>query len=491
MAKAGSQRQQPELLTTGVVGLDVLLRGGLRRTATHLVVGGPGTGKTVLAHQIGSRQVEAGGRVLYVTSLVESHERLVDQARTFSFFDPSTISHAFYYASPFPALRRGGLAAFREEVTRLVQKHGPTLLVLDGLHILRLAAREPLEYHGLLADLAVQSSLLGATTLLLSTALRRAGGTAADAAAHAADGVIRLGRVHVEMRHLRRIAITKMRGVDYLGGWHHASISANGMVVYPRVESLVAVAGASLESPRDTQVGFGIETLDAMLGGGVRSGTVTLLPGSPGVGKTLLGLSFLVAGAERSENGLYVGFHELPVRLIDSASRIGLPLERAVRNGAVRLEWRAPSEMIADQLAHDILAIVDEAGARRLVIDGVSELRRAVQPPERDLAFLSAFADLLRARGVSTIWTQDMPQVVSPDLTLPMPEISPEIDNVIVARHVEIRSRLHHLISVVKVRGTAPDSAIREFTVGEEGIRVGEPFDKADRLLTGMPHVAR
>jgi circadian clock protein KaiC len=130
-----------EQLPTGIAGLDRLSRGGLRRSGLHVIVGRPGSGKSILAHQVGANDIRRhNGTVLYLTALVESHQTLLAQARTFAFFDPSMVSVRFYYASLYPALERGGLEAITEEITRLVRERTPSLIVIDGLHVVRLAA---------------------------------------------------------------------------------------------------------------------------------------------------------------------------------------------------------------------------------------------------------------------------------------------------------------------------------------------------------------
>src|SRR5687767_15273715 len=102
-------------LETGIPGLDRLLQGGLRRTGLHVILGRAGAGKSILAHQLGAHHIRTGGTVLYLTALVETHQTLISQARTFRFFDPGMVAHGFYYASLYPALERGGLAAMGEE----------------------------------------------------------------------------------------------------------------------------------------------------------------------------------------------------------------------------------------------------------------------------------------------------------------------------------------------------------------------------------------
>ena len=62
-----------ERLTTGVPGLDTVLRGGLLKGGVYMIQGRPGSGKTVLTNQICFHHASRAQRVLYTTLLAESH----------------------------------------------------------------------------------------------------------------------------------------------------------------------------------------------------------------------------------------------------------------------------------------------------------------------------------------------------------------------------------------------------------------------------------
>jgi circadian clock protein KaiC len=224
-----------------------------------------------------------------------------------------------------------------------------------------------------------------------------------------------------------------------------------------------------------------------MMGGGLPSSTITFLLGTPGSGKTLLALAFLSAGAKKKEKALYFGFHETPERLLDKAEQVGLPLRKAVERGLVQLHWRPPSELLSDALAAKILALVDEHGIRRLVLDGHDQLRRGTVTGDRDLDFLAAFCDLLRTRGVTTIMTQDMPRIAGESFDIPFGETSSVLDNIVHVRSTELRSEFKRLIAIIKMREQAHDGSIREFIIGEKGLRVGDVFEEGEALLTGLP----
>jgi circadian clock protein KaiC len=487
MTESRPEPEQAEQTSTGVPGLDELLQGGLRRSGLHVIVGRPGAGKSVLAHQIASHRIRQGGKVLYLTALVETHQTLITQARTFEFFDPGVLSSSFYYASLYPTIAEKGLAAARAEISRLIVEHGPSLLIMDGLHALKHAAETPLDYQRFMHEMEAQAAVSNMTTLLLTHPER---GMSIDPTFTIADGIFYLRTRKVLLRSVRTIEVHKLRGVGHIDGEHTFTITGEGIRVHPRLEALVKVARrlSGTEPPTPSEeplLGFHAEGMEELLGGGLDAGTVTLLLGTPGSGKTLLCLAFLAEGAQRGEPGLFFGFHESPERIIEKAEGVGLPIRKGIEEGTVHLAWQAPSELLADELVQEVLALVEKLGIKRLVIDSTDELRRAAIPGGRELAFLSALTDVLRERGVAAITTQNLARIAGVSFDLPMAEISPIMDNLLHTRTVEIGSDLRRLVSVLKMRARGYDARIRELHISGEGLKVGDAFDRSTLVLTG------
>jgi circadian clock protein KaiC len=142
--------------------------------------------------------------------------------------------------------------------------------------------------------------------------------------------------------------VFKLRGGPHVGGAHEFTITAAGLTVYPRLESVVGWHRPPEISREGVGLGTGVPGLDIMLGGGLLPYSSTLVMGTPGAGKTLLGLSFLMEGAARGERGLLAGFHETEPDLIATAARIGLDLRGATEAGLVRILWNPPLELSAD-----------------------------------------------------------------------------------------------------------------------------------------------
>ena len=484
----GDAASGTEQIPTGVAGLDRLLSGGLRRGGLHVLLGGPGAGKSVLAHQIGAHLIRSGGKVLYLTALVETHQVLISQARTFRFFDPSAVPGSFYYASLYPALAQGGLAAAREEISRLVAHHGPSLVILDGLHALKASSPSTLEYQRFMHEMEAQAAVTGVTTLLLTHPDE---GMASDPTFTIADAIFHLRTEDVRLRSLRLVKVEKLRGVGHIGGWHTFTITRDGLKIFPRLESIAPgeeeyVAFDAPDPPPEELAGFIVAGLDEMLGGGLGSPSVSLVVGTPGSGKTLLGLAFLASGAEAGQPGLLVGFHEKPLEVLRKAESVSLPVREGIKAGKIHFLWRAPTEMLADDVAERMIALVEEHGIRRVVIDAVEDLRHAIIPQTRELSFLVALGNLLRDRGVTVLLMQDLTRIVGVNFDLPMAALSATMDNVLHLRYVEQSGALRRLVSVLKMRAREYDPSMRELHIGREGLRVGKPFDHSEMVLTGL-----
>lgn len=231
-------------------------------------------------------------------------------------------------------------------------------------------------------------------------------------------------------------------------------------------------------------VAFGVPGLDVMLAGGLAVGSSTLLLGTPGAGKTLLGLQFLAEGARVGEPGLMASFQETTPALAATADRAGMELGPHLESGLVQVLWRAPLEFSPDAWAWQLLAAIEEHRPRRLVIDAFTDLVRLFADPQRKVPFAQALTNELRTRGVTSLFVLEIDTFVGPRLDAPVPTVSATMDSGILLRTVELGSALRRLVSILKHRQNAADPTIRELAIGPHGITVGAPFN-ATGLLTG------
>jgi len=473
--------QRPRRVPSGIPTLDRLLGGGLLRGDLYVVVGAPGAGKTILANQACFAHVAAGGRAAYVTLLAETHGHMLAHLRALAFFDPAPIGSALLYYSGYEALTSDGLDGLLAFLRGVMRDDKVTLLVLDGLVTANEAADSQLAFRTFLVNLQAYGEASGCTTLLLTQPLD---GGMRDPSYTIVDGVIELGTTRLGPRIVRQLEIHKFRGGSYLGGQHVFEIGDAGITVHPRIEAALGAPALEVGGHRP-RVSTGLPPLDAMLHGGLLSGSTTMLLAPPGSGKTLLGLHVLDAGAQAGEPGLHFGFYETPPLLVETAAAIGLDLGRQVADGRITVLWQPPLEESEDALAERLLAMVAERGIRRLFIDGLDGFLQAAVYPERMGRFFTALTLALRARGVTTLISVELPTLFGTTAEIPLPGVSAIAENIVVLRAVERRSQLYRLLSIVKTRGSGHDPAIRAFTIGETGLALADTSASAEEILDG------
>ncbi|WP_370458978.1 RAD55 family ATPase [Aggregicoccus sp. 17bor-14] len=475
-----------ERVHTGVPGLDAVLGGGLLRGGVYIVTGTPGTGKTLLANQVAFAQAREGGRCLYVTLLAESHARMMAYLRPLAFFDPERVPHDVYYVSAFRTLEEGGLAGLLELLRRETRQHGTRLLVLDGLIQAEETAGSAREFKKFVHELQTFSDLTRCTVLLLTHPhtpdVLPPGAGPQSPEQTMVDGILELRQQLGDGREAgaRSLTVRKFRGSATLPGSHLLSIRDSGVRVWPRLEA----CAPRTPPPGDgsARVHLGVPSLDAMLPEGVSAGSLTLVLGASGAGKTLLGLHFLAEGLARGEPGLLFNFEEPPLPLQRKAQRLGLQLGE----GFAHL-WQAPVDDTLDALAERLLEAVERLGTRRLVLDGLGGLQAAEGGAQRLGTFLPALVQVLRHRGVTTLLTAPSSFAGATGAELPvLPAVSGLADNAVVLRLLEHHAHTRRLVSVLKVRDAGFDAAVREFRIGARGLEVSTPLEGSEALLAGL-----
>ena len=285
------------------------------------------------------------------------------------------------------------------------------------------------------------------------------------------DGLLVLSDQYVGLRASRELEVRKFRGTAYLRGRHNFRITADGITVHPRTESLLASPrGRGRRRPRAAGA-LAFAALDTMLGGGLWSSSTTMVQGPPGSGKTLLGLHFLAEGARAGEAGLHFGFYETPTRLIDKAAQVGLDVSSFAADGRLEIVWQSPLEEILDALAERLLDAVRRRPVRRLFIDGLNGFQAAAIYPERLSRFCTALMHELRRLNITTLIAVETRRLESEELEVPITDISAVVENILFLRYQEEVGRRTRLLSILKLRESAYDPTLRAFTITDAGHR--------------------
>jgi len=468
-------------LLTGIEGLDALLKGGLVAGASYIIQGPPGAGKTILANQLACGHVREGGRVLVATLLSESHERLFQYLATLEFFDPSLVGDQIQFVSAFDTLEQEGLDAVVKLLRQEIGRQQASLLIVDGVLNARVRAETTLDTKKFVSELQGHAAFAGCTVLLLTSARLDEGSPEHTMV----DGVIELGEQLLGSRAVRHVQLRKTRGSGALSGRHECLIDEAGMHVYPRLEALYGHP-SQLGCAELSRVTTGVTGLDEMLGGGLTTGSVSLLMGPSGIGKTSLGLAFLGAATAEAP-ALHFGFYEPPARLRLKAAALGHDFAALERQGTLQLCWQPTTEGLLDQVGARLLEHVEQHGSKRVLIDSLGAFSRLAVDPARLNAFFRALMGELRARNVSVMLTWEMRDLFGSEITAPAPDLSSIVDNLILMRFVELDSQLRRMLSILKVRDSHHDPALHELNIGPQGITLRKAFEGACGVLSGTP----
>ena len=487
----------PEVLEpTDVPQLDLVLGGGLPRGGLIILLGPPGSGKTTLASQMAFAAARRGRRTLFLTALSEPTTKLLEHLQGYRFFDRDLIGSTVQVFSLQQFLSRG-TARTGQEIVAAVRQTKANVVILDGFQTVRDFEPDVATSRQLLYNLGTRLSLQGTTTLITTEGSPRDPVFFPEMTT--ADTLIGLYYTLTGVRAFRGLEVLKGRGQALLPGRHSLTLSEEGVQVFPRLETRVShstfdgwTTDTSNVAPQERAT-FELKELDGLLSGGLTRKTSTLLAGSLGTGKTLLGLQFALAGVSSGEPTLFLGFRETGEQLMQKADTFGLG-ERlrtamSASGGLVFQRWE-PIEVDPDHVATDLLATLERTGARRLVIDSIAELERAVVESSgaaRVSNYLAALLAMLRTHGITLLAIKETSKVVTTELDFSADALAILAENVLLSQQMAYRGRLHRVLSVLKMRFSSHDYSLREFLIEPpEGIRVLTPGESGREILVGL-----
>ena len=477
---------EPARVSTGNDGLDNILCGGLDADRLYLYEGRPGTGKTTLAMQFLLRGLRNGERTLYIT-LSETRRELdlvahrhgwsLDGIDIFELVSPeATLDPERELTILHPAEME--LNETTQLVFEQVRLINPSRVVFDSLSEMRLLAQSPLRYRRQI--LALKHFFAGrrCTVVLLDDL----SSTQNDLQLHSiSHGVVLLEQLAIDYgAERRRLRVVKMRGIAFRGGFHDFTIERGGLAIYPR---LVAAEHHKTFSGEFTPSGNA--EFDKLLGGGLERGTNALFIGGAGVGKSSLALTYVVTAAARGERSVVFAFDEGRGTIDARAHTIGLPLERAITDGFVRIQQIDPAEVSPGGFAHLVRKAVEDEGVRLVVIDSLNGYLNAMPDGRFLILQMHELLTYLSQLGVLSILILAQHGLVGP-MDTPL-DISYLSDAVIMLRYFEADGAVRRALSVVKKRSGNHEHTIREFKLGSAGISVGPPLTHFTGIFSGTP----
>ncbi|HVS62707.1 MAG TPA: ATPase domain-containing protein [Thermoanaerobaculia bacterium] len=454
-------------LTSGDPDLDRVLGGGFPRNANVIVMGGPGSGKTVLAEQMVF--ANAGDRpALYLTTLSEPLAKIVNYLQEFAFADLGRIGNEIVYESLAEVLSEDA-DALLAHLTGLIQQYRPGVIVIDSFKAVGELFPDARAWRVLVFELARLLSAYDTLGLWIGEYSPESVTALPEFAV--ADGIVSLQRHQRGTRDERLLKVIKLRGSDFLGGEHVFEITANGLRTFPR---LVAPAAPSAYDPVAERVQTGIGGLDSMIESGWLRGTTSLIAGPSGAGKTMVGLHFLRQGVIDGEPGLLVNFQESPIQLERSIRSLGWDPESLLGPDRLDLLYRAPVELQIDTIVREMYRRFENNGVRRLVIDALGDLEKSALDPRRFTEYLYVLTQEVARRGITTLLILKASPAHDATGSDRLGRDASNMSDNVVLLTMDLGQELIRSIRIVKTRGSSHVGRRQALRLSTEGVFVGE-----------------
>ncbi len=476
-------------LETGIAGLDQITLGGLPQGRTTLVAGSTGTGMTQLALEFLVRGIEQHDQAGVFVTFEERPEDIRRNAASFGIDIASWEASgkwAFVDASDpgaEPDVVVGGydLGGLISRVGDAVQRVSATRVCFDSLGAVfsRFADAAVVRFELQRAATALRE--MRVTSILTAERTEEYGSISRfNVEEFVADNVILLRNVLEHEKRRRTVEVLKLRGSPHrTGEWVFTIDSEDGLVVLP-LSVLVSQQPASIQ-----RVTSGIAELDEMFDGGLYRDTVALVAGPTGTGKTLLATHFVAAGVEAGERCLLYTFEDSREQLFRNTASWDLDLEAMEATGRLRIVCEYPELASLEDHFLSLKKAIDDLKPDRLAVDNISALERvATARGMRDTAIgLGAY---VKQHRVTTLFTASSDLLGGSSIT--ESHLSTLTDVIVLLRYVELDAEMRRSLTVLKMRGSSHERAIREYTIDDQGMQIGEPLAGANGVI--LPSVA-
>jgi len=457
-----------ERVSTGSPEADAILGGGFPANSIIVLMGHPGTGKTVFAQQMVFHNATVERPILYLTTLSEPLPKVLTYLQRFDFFDPSKLGGAVIYEDIGQDLVERGVGAVLDRVREAIKTTAPSMIVIDSFKVVHDLGASPAEIRRLMFELAGLLTAYEVTTVLIGEYSAEHIPRYPEFAI--ADCIVELARHPTNRRDERYLRVLKLRGSQYREGAHAFHLRSSGLEIHPRLVTPRVPIDYTVPGRR---VSTGVEGLDELLDGGLWAGSNTLVLGDSGAGKTTFGLSYALEGLRRGEPSLFLNFQENPVQLARTIGALGTELDAARREG-LHLMYVSPVELQIDSVIAGLFKTIEAEGIRRVVIDPLGDLALAADDLERFHDYVYALVQHFVVQGITSIMTLERGVRHLPDLRGQRLSMSSVADGVIELGMV-FEPAPRRTLQIRKARGIAHDLRRHELVIHGSGLRVGGP----------------
>ena len=228
----------------------------------------------------------------------------------------------------------------------------------------------------------------------------------------------------------------------------------------------------------------GLENLDRLLGP-LYFGTSTIVLGPAGVGKSTLAVTYAVAAAKRGERSAIYIFDEGPLTLFARTKALGLDLKKYVDERLIMIRQIQIAELTPGEFAHMVSQEVEVNGVKMVIIDSVNGYLMATPQMKFLTMQFHELLDYLNRNGIISMMIVGQYGLVG-SMQSPI-DLSYLADTVVLMRYFEAGGTIRQAVSVLKKRAGEHERTIREYRIGQGGIRLGDPLIDFQGVLTGVP----
>ncbi len=478
-----SDRQ--DRVSTGSVQADQILQGGFPSNSINIVMGQPGTGKTIFAEQMAFYNAEDERPILYLSTLSEPIAKLIKYLQRFAFFDEEKIGVSVHYEDIGAELAANGIGALIPRLREAILSSSPKIIIIDSFKALHDLGDSVAEMRRMLFELTGLLTAYDTTVFLLGEYTEEQAKILPEFAI--VDGIIQFMRSGQSARDERFLRVLKLRGSSYLEGLHGFRITSKGLDIFPRL--------VTPDIPKDyvlvrERTPSGVDGLDRIVGGGLWKGAASLVVGGTGSGKTTAALEFSIEGTRQGVRCLYVNFQENPNQIARTIESLTSRDVRHTSEAGLDLLYISPVEVQIDSVIVTLFRIIQEKGIQRVAIDSVGDLAICASDPQRLHDYLYALLQHFAVKNITSVFTLEYEgEFGDAHDKSNIGRLSHMSDNIFWLA-LRQKPEPHRELRCVKARGTEHSLAPHEFYLAKDGMHIAHGgYDASGTPIEKIPAV--
>lgn len=236
---------------------------------------------------------------------------------------------------------------------------------------------------------------------------------------------------------------------------------------------LEEVSSKALDKADVPRILTGVPGLDELIPGGIPRGSVILVVGGPGSGKSIFSLQFLLNGAEKyGEPGVYISMEESEESIKRTGEMFGWDVDGLEKKGLFNVVWRDPYEIksFAKVMGGQLYYLIRDAKIKRVAFDSITYFTLTEENRFKLRKEIAELSTRLKAVGVTSLFISEVPQAEIKKGRYGMEEFV--ADGIILLNNFVVRDTHVRAVEVLKMRHTHHDTLMHPFAITKKGLQI-------------------